>query len=305
MKNVARTTLFISYDREDSEWLKRLRVHLAPLEREHGLEIWDDSRIEPGGNWSESIRQALERTKIAVLLVTGNFFESKFIASNELPFLLSASGETGLLILPLIVSASRFDREELGKFQAVNDPSRPLNTLSTGEQEQILDRLALRIERLLPASLSEKLEADRINATKDSAPKLSMQDAAELIQGYARSLAVPIGLAEEVPTTLFGTESYRVRLKDGKGAIYCHASGRHRGQTFLVQKGIGWFYETLMGGASSRLGLPVSNEEAADGTGYPTSFFEGGYIEWSPKTKVARAVVRTPRGDQTLYEKTL
>ena len=44
MAAMDRTTIFVSYSHQDSEWLKRLRVHLAPLEREHGLEIWDDTK---------------------------------------------------------------------------------------------------------------------------------------------------------------------------------------------------------------------------------------------------------------------
>jgi hypothetical protein len=305
MKDVARTTIFISYSHQDSAWLDRLRVHLKPLEREHGIEIWDDSKIGIGDNWQESVRQALERAKVAVLLISADFHASEFITTNELPSLLSASEKTGMVILPLIISPSRFYRTKLGQIQAVNDPLRPLINLSRGEQEQVLDDLSRRIELLLPSNFSEPLAASRTNVATDFPSKLAMEEAAKLIQQHARSLATRIEIVEKVPTTLFGTVSYRAKVTDGKGVIYCHANGECRGRTFYVQKGIGWFYETLIGGASSRLGLPVSDEEPADGTGYPTSFFEGGYIEWSPITDVARAVVRTPRGDQTLVEKRL
>jgi hypothetical protein len=45
---VARTKVFISYSHKDTKWLKRLQVHLKPLERDGVVERWDDTQIVPG-----------------------------------------------------------------------------------------------------------------------------------------------------------------------------------------------------------------------------------------------------------------
>ncbi len=145
-----RTKVFISYSHRDAAWLARLSVHLRPLGRRCGVEVWDDTRIQPGSRWREEIEQALSSTKVAILLVSADFIASDFIEKNELPPLLQAAATDGALILPLILSPSMFSRiEELSQFQAVNDPSRPLVDLPRGEQEAALVRLAEVVESTL------------------------------------------------------------------------------------------------------------------------------------------------------------
>jgi hypothetical protein len=82
-----------------------------------------------------------------VLVISADFFASDFIATDELPPLLAAAEAKGVLILPVIISASRFARTpNLARFQAVNSTDRPLDEMSRAEQEKILDRLAQTIE---------------------------------------------------------------------------------------------------------------------------------------------------------------
>jgi hypothetical protein len=167
-----RTNVFISYSHQDAEWLQRLRVHLKPLEREHRIEIWDDTRIKPGSRWREEIKKALATTKVAVLLVSADFLASDFIAADELPPLLSAAEKEGAIILPVILSPSRFSRTtSLSQFQAVSDPSKPLIDMAKGEQEAILVKVTEDIEVALNQSPKivtgqlQKGEITRANAT--------------------------------------------------------------------------------------------------------------------------------------------
>lgn len=174
----------------------------------------------------------------------------------------------------------------------------------------MLDELSRRIELLLPVSPDDvkARESGFLSSTEAAllaGTRLTLATARELIQEHALLRRTVVESVEEAPVSPFGTRSYRALARDGQGVIYCHADGRYRGQSFYVRKGIGWLYERVLLGATSRLGLPISNEEMMDGTGYPTSLFEGGYIEWSPQTDVARAVVHTSRGDQVMVERKL
>lgn len=149
-KPVRRTKIFISYSHRDKDWLARLQVHLKPLEREYELDIWDDTKIVPGSKWRDDIEQAVASAKVAVLLVSADFLASDFIGSDELPSLLSAAEKDGAIILPLILSPSRFVMTKgLNQFQSLNDPSTPLIGLPRSEQEAVLVRSTTIIESSL------------------------------------------------------------------------------------------------------------------------------------------------------------
>jgi hypothetical protein len=60
----------------------------------------------------------------------------EFITSNELPVLLEMAKRAGTHILPIILKSCGFtSHQSLSVFQAVNDPHRPVLTLSVHEQE--------------------------------------------------------------------------------------------------------------------------------------------------------------------------
>jgi hypothetical protein len=145
-----RSKVFISYSHEDAKWLRRLRMHLKPLELQYDLEIWDDTRIVPGAKWREEIRRAVASARVAVLLISAPFLASDFIATDELPPLLEAAEKDGAVILPVILSPSRFSRTpHLSQFQAVNDPRNPLDSLPKNKQEQVLVKVTEAIEAAL------------------------------------------------------------------------------------------------------------------------------------------------------------
>jgi len=141
MPKPRRDKVFISYahvDQSETDWLSKLKLYLGLFERKGTVDLWDDTRIDPGDKWREQIKEALHRAKVAVLLVGPGFLQSKFIAEKELPPLLDAAESEGVRVFPLVVGYCAYRSSELEPFEAVNDPDKPLEALPRDQQNKIL-----------------------------------------------------------------------------------------------------------------------------------------------------------------------
>jgi hypothetical protein len=144
-----RQSVLISYSHKDRIWLERLQTHLAPLQRNGLFDLWDDTRIQAGERWKEEIAAALSNSKVAILLVTPHFLASDFIAENELPQLIDLAREQRLAILWIAVSASLYSETPIAELQAVNDPSRPLDTLSSSERSRVMVEICRQVQNAI------------------------------------------------------------------------------------------------------------------------------------------------------------
>jgi internalin A len=137
--------VFISYSHKDSRWLDRLKVHLKPYERLGEVISWDDNKIKAGEKWREEIKLALERARVAVLLVSSDFLASDFIAKNELPPLLTAAERGGVKIVWVALGASAVGRTPINDYHCANEPKKTLDSLSRPEQNSVLAKICDKI----------------------------------------------------------------------------------------------------------------------------------------------------------------
>jgi TIR domain-containing protein len=149
-----RSKIFISYAHETEEWVDRIRTHLTPLGYDSGLEVWDDTKIQPGDRWKDEIDDALRQTKVAILVLTADFLASKFIQESELPLLLEAAEAQGAKILCVYGSEVHLSglAARLENYQFVNSKSKPLLKLAASGRERVYAKLAATVEKLMKGS---------------------------------------------------------------------------------------------------------------------------------------------------------
>ena len=146
--NTHRDTVFISYARADKPTLELIKRHFKPLENR--IDFWDDSRIQTSQQWLPEIRAAMGRAKVALMLLSADFFASKFVTQEELPKLLKAAQDDGVLIMFLVVKPCMLEEyPELTKYQGLNYNNTAFIKMSEAEQEDLCVNLATQIRNQL------------------------------------------------------------------------------------------------------------------------------------------------------------
>ena len=141
-----RTGIFVSYSHQDREWLQKLQIHLTPYLHGEQVSLWDDSKITPGADWKAEINRAMDKARVAVLLVSPDFLASSFIVQAELPVLLN---RPDLTIVWIPIRPSAYEVTPLKNIQAAHDPQRPLASLPKPKQEEALVAIAKQIASLV------------------------------------------------------------------------------------------------------------------------------------------------------------
>jgi hypothetical protein len=149
-ERVPRRGVFISYaHKDDQAWLDNLLSHLSWLQRQHGVEFWTDREIEPGDKWHDTIQAALDRAKVAVLLVSPDFLASPYITSNELPIMLEAAETEGVKIFWIPTRPSAYKHSPIAKFQAAHTPDKPLSRLRGAERDRVFVEIGEKLAKVL------------------------------------------------------------------------------------------------------------------------------------------------------------
>jgi hypothetical protein len=96
-------------------------------------------------DWFRQINEEISRADVGVLFVSADYLASEWITAHELPTLFKAGEEKGLRILWVAVSPSLYSETAVSQFQALNDPSKPLETLNRGQREAVISQALRRI----------------------------------------------------------------------------------------------------------------------------------------------------------------
>ena len=144
-----RTQVFLCYSHKDKRHAERFLAHLR-IYRDRGLvEGWSDQDLQAGELWRTKIFEALARTKVAVLLLSVDFFNSDFIQHEELPRILEAARLGELTILQVLVGNCAYEMTELEPYQFALSPAKAIEDMSRSERNRAWKRVCAEIEKAL------------------------------------------------------------------------------------------------------------------------------------------------------------
>lgn len=192
--------LFISYahaDMRPENWLARLQLYLSQARRSDGIDFWDDSRLKPGSRWQDEIERALGDATAAVLLIGPAFLGSSFINDVELPRILEGRRTKGTGVFPLIVGYCGYASSPLAPYQSVNDLNAPLESLTTAEQNKVLNSVAIAV-----AGHVRSHEPRRVRVPTSSAPRDGLRELVEALRKTRTAFRAQIKRRDELHTQM-------------------------------------------------------------------------------------------------------
>lgn len=121
--------IFISSSHRDTELRKTLRVHLAVLEKQGFIRLWDDDKIMPGENWEQRIEKELKESDIVLLLISPDFLASDFIDQKEIKKALELREKGKIDVIPLILKPCDWEEKKaLARMQVLPKRGKPIDS---------------------------------------------------------------------------------------------------------------------------------------------------------------------------------
>lgn len=117
---------FCSYSSRDDAYRERFQVALAVLEREGILQMWEFRSLEAGTDWDAEIRKHLHAAKLIFLLLSPDFFASRYSVEEELMTALKRHAAGSARVVPIIVRPCDWLHTDLRKLQALPRDGKPI-----------------------------------------------------------------------------------------------------------------------------------------------------------------------------------
>jgi hypothetical protein len=108
--------VFLSYAREDSAYVERLRVFL----NERGVETWIDSETDYGTRWTQVVRDKVDSCAALVVVMTPEAEQSEWVDRE-----IHRAEALGKLIVPLLLRGQSFFRLGVTQYVDVSDGGLP------------------------------------------------------------------------------------------------------------------------------------------------------------------------------------
>jgi hypothetical protein len=132
-----RQIVFISYGKDDKEYVDDLVVHLGRL-RHEGVLAWEfNAQLDSGDEHDPQIKDALARADAAIVVVSQHWFASDYIHNVESPALM----ESNIPVYPLFARTCDWTEHEIAKKWAGTGTT-PLEQLDTSDRNAVYTKLA-------------------------------------------------------------------------------------------------------------------------------------------------------------------
>src|SRR5262249_11568748 len=134
------------------QWLTYITSHLAPAVAHGGyrFQLWDDRRIDGGGDWRADIDAALKHCTVGILLVSRHSLSSRFILDVEMQHILERHRAGGAHLYPIVITPTDLGAAPwLLKFNLKPANGIALSEYSDARRDKVMSDLAAEIRTIV------------------------------------------------------------------------------------------------------------------------------------------------------------
>lgn len=119
--------VFIGYSRVDRKFLEELCEALSPHESSGELELFFDSRLEPGAVWEPLLLSKVRNADIAILLLSNSFLQSTYCTRIEWPIVDARRQRGECEVAPVLVRQCYFQKSLVSDLQIIRPNDRAVD----------------------------------------------------------------------------------------------------------------------------------------------------------------------------------
>ena len=178
-------SFFVCYAREDYEYVASFKLELdnqlklksETLKKYKNIDLKIDQTpgtINLGEKYKDKIEKLIEESSGAILFLSENLSQSKFINEVEVPKILDQKNKNSdYLILPIFVDSAKGVNKEISIYQAPNTENNPLKELSSELRSLIIKKFVKELVEEMSTYDEEKLiNTEKLNVRKNLARSL-------------------------------------------------------------------------------------------------------------------------------------
>ena len=108
-------------------------IHLDPLIREYGLELWNDNEILPGEEWDAVIKENLSKADVILLLLSPDAMASEYIQTVEIQEAMQQHELGNTYVIPIVIRSCIWEGLKLSKLNIPLE-GKPISSFSNQDE---------------------------------------------------------------------------------------------------------------------------------------------------------------------------
>ncbi len=188
--------IFFCYARKDETLLKKLKVHLKPLQREGLIDVlWHDGDISAGTEWEREISKYLNEAQIILLLISPDFIASEYCYSKEMLHAIERHNQGEALVIPILLRPVYWHRTPFSNLQVLPPHAKPVTDPYWVTQDRaflkVTEAIRIAVQKLTLQHIAEPILTDMIPEGEPEKPFAEIEQSEQSISRNASSSHLP------------------------------------------------------------------------------------------------------------------